>query len=82
MDKDGRVKIERCGGNEDCFEVVDHWIAGRAAPLRAEIELKMHGQLSEDSTDQKAKIVSKEEKKRQEKLEKERKKKEEEERRK
>ena len=82
MDKQGRLKIERCGGNEDCFDVLDHWLAGKEAPVRAELELntKISHQLSEDG-EHKAKIVSKEEKRRQEKLEKERKKKEEEERR-
>ena len=82
VDKQGRLKIERCGGNEDCFEMLDYWLIGKEAPVRAELDLnnKLSIQLSEDG-EGKAKIVSKEEKRRQEKLEKERKKKEEEERR-
>ncbi|KAI6661535.1 hypothetical protein LOD99_13408 [Oopsacas minuta] len=81
VDKQGRLKIERCGGNEDCFDILDHWLDGKPAPVRAELELNAKSsQLSEDG-EPKAKIVSKEEKKRQERLEKERKKKEEEEKR-
>ena len=79
VDTNGRLKVERCGGNEDCFEVLDHWVEGKQAPVRAELEVNIKRGLSEDGD--KAKIVSKEEKRRQEKLEKERKKKEEEERR-
>ena len=79
VDTNGRLKIERCGGNEDCFEVLDHWMEGKVAPVKAELDVNLKRGLSEEGD--KAKIVSKEEKRRQEKLEKERKKKEEEERR-
>lgn len=79
VDRDAKLKVERCVGNDEIDEIYSYWVNGNSYPLKQE-PIGLYNMGSSVDGD-KAKIISKEEKRKQERLDKERKKREEEEKR-